>query len=281
MKIPLVDASGKEVKKVEVKDSLFGLLITPALRGVIHQAVVRQQANARRGTAASKTRGQVAGSTRKLFIQKGTGRARAGSIRSPVRRGGGVAFGPQPRSYRKKMPKKMRRLALKGVLSAKLADDRLVVVDDLDIKEPRTSDMVLRLSALGATTSALVVTPEPQESVIKSARNLDRVTTLPAPYLNVVDLLRHDLVVMELEAVRKAEEIWAPDAAETKSAEAEGPATEIDAPPADEAAEPETAAESVESGAESPAESVAEEKPKKRAATRRKRTPKPKVESEE
>ncbi len=275
MKIPLKDASGKEVKKVDVKDSLFGLLITPALRGVIHQAVVRQQANARRGTAATKSRGQVAGSTRKLFIQKGTGRARAGSIRSPIRRGGGVAFGPHPRSYDKKMPKKMRRLALKGVLSAKLADDRLVVVDDLDIKEPRTRDMVLRLNALGATSSALVVTPEPQESVIKSARNLDRVTTLPAPYLNVVDLLRHDLVVMELGAVRKAEEIWAPDADGPSVAEAEAPAAEIEAPPADETAKP------VEAEAEAPSESVDEEKPKKRATTRRKRTPKPKAEPEE
>jgi large subunit ribosomal protein L4 len=275
MKIPLKDASGKEVKKVDVKDSLFGLLITPALRGVIHQAVVRQQANARRGTAATKSRGQVAGSTRKLFIQKGTGRARAGSIRSPIRRGGGVAFGPHPRSYDKKMPKKMRRLALKGVLSAKLADDRLVVVDDLDIKEPRTRDMVLRLNALGATSSALVVTPEPQESVIKSARNLDRVTTLPAPYLNVVDLLRHDLVVMELGAVRKAEEIWAPDADGPSVAEAEAPAAEIEAPPADETSKP------VEAEAEAPSESVDEEKPKKRATTRRKRTPKPKAEPEE
>jgi large subunit ribosomal protein L4 len=275
MKIPLKDASGKEVKKVDVKDSLFGLVVTPALRGVIHQAVVRQQANARRGTAATKSRGQVAGSTRKLFIQKGTGRARAGSIRSPIRRGGGVAFGPHPRSYDKKMPKKMRRLALKGVLSAKLADDRLVVVDDLDIKEPRTRDMVLRLNALGATSSALVVTPEPQESVIKSARNLDRVTTLPAPYLNVVDLLRHDLVVMELGAVRKAEEIWAPDADGPSVAEAEAPAAEIEAPPADETSKP------VEAEAEAPSESVDEEKPKKRATTRRKRTPKPKAEPEE
>ena len=211
MQIPLKNSSGKVVREIAVSDGLFGLPLTSNLRGLIHQAVTRQRANARSGTASTKTRARVIGSTRKLFPQKGTGRARAGSIKSPLRRGGGVAFGPHPRSYRQRMPKKMRRLAIRGALSFKVADGRLIVVDSLDIKEPKTREMVKVLTALGLETSALVVTPEPQENAVKSARNLQRVKTLPARYLNVLDLLTYDLLVMELGAVRKAEELWAPE----------------------------------------------------------------------
>ncbi|MEE9249404.1 MAG: 50S ribosomal protein L4 [Dehalococcoidia bacterium] len=211
MQIPLKNSSGKVVREIVVSDGLFGLPLTSNLRGVIHQAVTRQRANSRSGTASTKTRAQVVGSTRKLFPQKGTGRARAGSIKSPLRRGGGRTFGPHPRSYRQRMPKKMRRLAIRGALSFKVADGRLTVVDNLGIKEPRTKEMVKVLTALGLKSSALVVTPETQESAVKSARNLQRVKTLPARYLNVLDLLTYDLLVMELGAVRKAEELWAPE----------------------------------------------------------------------
>ena len=210
MQVPLKDTSGKVVRKIEVSDHLFGLPITQSLLGTIHQVAVGQRANARRGTASTKTRGQVTGSTRKLFAQKGTGRARAGGVRSPIRRGGGTAFGPHPRSYRQRIPKKMRRLALRGALSSKVAEERLVVVEDLAMKEPKTKDMLQSLASLGVTSSALVVTPEVKETVVKSAHNLQGIKTLPAPFLNVLDLLTYDLLIMELAAVRKTEELWAP-----------------------------------------------------------------------
>ena len=198
------------LRDVEVNDGLFALPISNSLKGLLHQAVVRQQANARKGGASVKTRAEVRGSTRKLFPQKGTGRARAGSIRSPLRRGGGVAFGPQPRSYAQRMPKKMRRLAIRGALSAKVADGRMAIVDDLGFEQPRTKEMMQVLDALNANKSVLLVTPEPREALIKSAGNLSRVKTLPARYLNVYDVLAHEHLVIELEAVRRAEDLWAP-----------------------------------------------------------------------
>lgn len=210
MKAQLKNRSGEILRDVELNDGLFALPISTRLKGLLHQAVVRQQANARTGQASVKSRSDVAGSTRKLFPQKGTGRARAGSIRSPLRRGGGVAFGPQPRSYSQRMPKKMRRLAIRGALSAKVADGRMAIVDDLGFEQPRTKDMMQVLDALNANKSVLVVTPEPREALIKSAGNLDRVKTLPARYLNVYDVLSHEHLVIELEAVRRAEDLWAP-----------------------------------------------------------------------
>ena len=198
------------MREVEVSDDLFAVPLTRKLKGLLHQAVVRQRANGRKGRPSVKNRSEVTGSTRKLFPQKGTGRARAGSIRSPLRRGGGVAFGPQPRSYSQRMPKKMRRLAIRGALSAKVADGRIVIVDNLGFEQPRTKDMVQLLDSLKAKKSVLMVTPEPREALIKSAGNLDRVKTLPARYLNVYDLLAHEHLIIELEAVRTAEDLWAP-----------------------------------------------------------------------
>ena len=198
------------MREVEVSDDLFAVPLTRRLKGLLHQAVVRQRANARKGRPSVKNRSEVTGSTRKLFPQKGTGRARAGSIRSPLRRGGGVAFGPQPRSYSQRMPKKMRRLAIRGALSAKVADGRIVIVDNLGFEQPRTKDMVQLLDTLKAKKSVLMVTPEPRKALIKSAGNLDRVKTLPARYLNVYDLLAHEHLIIELEAVRTAEDLWAP-----------------------------------------------------------------------
>ena len=198
------------MREVEVSDGLFAIPLTRRLKGLLHQAVVRQRANGRKGRPSVKNRSEVSGSTRKLFPQKGTGRARAGSIRSPLRRGGGVAFGPQPRSYSQRMPKKMRRLAIRGALSAKVADGCIVIVDNLGFEQPRTKDMVQLLDSLKAKKSVLMVTPEPREALIKSAGNLDRVKTLPARYLNVYDLLAHEHLIIELEAVRTAEDLWAP-----------------------------------------------------------------------
>ena len=215
MKIPVHDRSGVVVDHIEVQEGIFDVQLNKAL---VHQAVVCQLANARQGTAATKTRAQVAGSTRKLFRQKHTGPARAGSRRSPVRKGGGVAFGPHPRDFSQAMPKKMRRLALRCVLSAKARDDELVVVDELEFLEPRTREMIDVLAALGSDSSALVVTGEPASNVIKSARNIPGIWTLPAALLNVVDLMSRRKLIMTVAAVRKAEAIWG-----SKSAEVDAP----------------------------------------------------------
>lgn len=210
MQIPVYDIAGQEVEKAEVSDAVFGV---PFNEGVVHQVMVAQRANARQGTASTKTRGEVAGSTRKLYAQKHTGMARAGSRRSPVRRHGGIIFGPHPRDYRQATPKKMRHLALKCVLSAKAGDGSLKVLKELKLEEPKTKKMVDILTALGVNGSALVVTSEPEDNVIKSARNLGGIKTMPANLLNVVDLLSHKMLLMTVSAVRKAEELWGEKAA--------------------------------------------------------------------
>ena len=164
MKVPVYNLAGEVVEHIEISDEVFAV---PFNQAVVHQALVRQQANARQGTASTKTRGEVTGSGRKLYRQKHTGRARAGSIKSPLRRGGGIIFGPKPRSYRQAMPKKMRQLALRCVLSAKARDGELVVLEQLKLPEPKTKEMVRILAALRVDSPALIVTDEPEENVIK------------------------------------------------------------------------------------------------------------------
>ncbi|MFC2041468.1 50S ribosomal protein L4 [Chloroflexota bacterium] len=205
MKVPVYNQAGEAVDNVELSDRVFGV---PLNQAVVHQVMVAQQASARQGTASTKTRGEVAGSTRKLFRQKGTGNARAGSIKSPLRRGGGITFGPRPRSYRQAVPKKMRRLALRCVLSAKARDKELVVLEQLGLEQPKTKEMARILAALGLDSSALIVTAEPEDNVVKSARNLPGIKTMPASLLNVVDILSHKMLFMTVAAVRKAEELW-------------------------------------------------------------------------
>jgi len=205
VQVPVYSLSGEVVKQIEVSDSVFGV---PFNETVVHQAVVRQRANARQGTASTKTRGEVAGSSRKLFRQKHTGMARAGSKKSPIRRGGGITFGPKPRSYRQEMPKKMRRLALRCALSAKARDEELMVLEKLELDQPKTKEMAGILAALGVDSSALIVTGKPEENVVKSARNLAKIKTLPANILNVVDILSCKRLLMTEAAVRKAEELW-------------------------------------------------------------------------
>ena len=205
MQAPMYGLTGEVVDNIEISDHVFGV---PFNEGVVHQAVVRQRANARQGTASTKTRGEVTGSTRKLFRQKGTGNARAGSIKSPLRRGGGIIFGPKPRSYRQAMPKKMRRLALRCVLSAKARDGELTILESLSLDEPKTREMVRILEALKVDSTALIVTAEPVDNVVKSARNISGIQTRPASVLNVLDILSSKALVMELGAVRKAEELW-------------------------------------------------------------------------
>ena len=205
MQISVYNNAGQEIDKIEVDEAIFGVQPNEA---VVHQALVRQRANARQGTADTKTRREVSGSSRKLYHQKHTGNARAGNRRSPLRRGGGIIFGPHPRSYRQAMPKKMRRLALRSVLSAKVADGELKVIDSFGMEQPQTSQMEQILTTLGIATSALLVTAEPDMNVVKSARNLERVKTLPANMLNVVDLLSYSELLLTVDAVRRIEEVW-------------------------------------------------------------------------
>ena len=205
MQISVYNTEGKVIDQIELDEYVFGI---PANEAVVHQALVRQRANSHLGTVGTKTRSEVSGSSRKLFRQKHTGFARAGSRRSPTRRGGGLAFGPHPRSYRQAMPKKMRRLALRCVLSAKVADGELMVIDSFGLEQPTTKQMVGILKALDVDSSALLVTGEPDINVVKSARNIDKTKTLPASMLNVVDLLSHKVLLITVDAVHRVEAIW-------------------------------------------------------------------------
>ena len=216
MQAAVYGLTGEVVEHIEISDQVFGV---PFNQGVVHQAMVRQRANARQGTASTKTRGEVSGSNRKLYRQKGTGWARAGSIKSPLRRGGGIIFGPAPRSYRQAMPKKMRRLALRCVLSAKARDGELMILEALKLDEPKTKEMVQILTALKVDCSALIVTSEGEANLVKSARNLAGVKTLPANLLNVVDILSRKMLLMEVAAVRKAEQLWGGGSSEEGSNE--------------------------------------------------------------
>jgi large subunit ribosomal protein L4 len=205
VKAAVYDLNGEVIEQIELSEAIFAL---PLNEAVVHQAMVRQLANERQGTASTKDRGEVTGSTRKLYAQKHTGRARRGDIKSPLLRGGGVVFGPRPRSYHQSMPKKMRRLALKCLLSAKIREGNMRLVQELDFKEPKTKDMVNVLSSLGIDASALIVTAQSAPNVIKSAANLTEVKVVPSALINVVDLLSYETLVATVPAVRNIEEIW-------------------------------------------------------------------------
>ena len=205
MQVPVYNAGGEVVKNIEVSDAVFGV---PFNEAVVHQALVKQRADARQGTHDTKGRGEVAGSGKKLFAQKHTGEARAGDRRSPTRRKGGVAFGPHPRDYTKNMPKKMRQLALRCLLSSKASEGGLKVLDQFAFEAPKTKEMIKILDALKLEKTALIVTAAPEANVIKSARNIPGVKTIPANVLNVVDLLSHDGLVMTEDAVHTAEQLW-------------------------------------------------------------------------
>jgi len=205
VQVPVYNLAGEVVKHIDISDQVFAV---PFNQAVVHQVLVGQRANARQGTADTKTRSEVAGSGVKLYRQKHTGLARAGGRRSPLRRGGGIVFGPHPRSYRQSIPKKMRRLALRCVLSAKAGGGELKVLEQLKFDEPRTKEMVKVLAALGLDSSTLIVTSEPEENVVKSARNLPGIKTIPANLLNVVDILSYKILLMTEAAVHKVEQLW-------------------------------------------------------------------------
>ncbi len=205
MKAPVYGLNGEVVEQIELSEAIFAI---PFNEAVVHQAMVRQLANKRQGTASAKTRGEVSGSTRKLYAQKHTGRARRGDIKSPLLRGGGVVFGPKPRSYRQSMPKKMRRLALKCLLSAKIREGNMRLVQEFDFKEPKTKDMINVLSSLGIDCSALIVTAQSAPNVTKSVANLTEVKVVPSALINALDLLSYEILVATVPAVRNIEEIW-------------------------------------------------------------------------
>jgi len=205
MKLPVVNAQGKELRSLEVDDSVFGIEPNEA---VLHQAFVTQRNNQRAGTANTKTRGMVQGSTRKVRMQKYTGRARHGSIRAPIYVGGGIVFGPQPRDFGLAINKKMRRLAIRSALSGKVADGQLIVIDELAFKAPKTKEMLSILRNVGIERSALIVTGQADRSILASARNLQKTKVLPAAYLNVGDMLNHAHLLMTEEAVKVAEGLW-------------------------------------------------------------------------
>lgn len=198
MKVPVYNMAGQEVSSVDLPAIIFEAKIN---RDLMHQAVVRQMANARQGTHKAKGRSEVNRSTAKIYRQKGTGRARHGSRRAPIFVGGGVAHGPLPRDYSKKMPRKMRRAALRSALSVKAGSGDIVVLDDIVMDVPKTKEMVGVMERLVESGSALLLLAETNENVEKSARNLTDVKTLRATYLNIRDLLGYDKLVMPLAAL--------------------------------------------------------------------------------
>jgi large subunit ribosomal protein L4 len=202
MQVPLYNQAGQEIGKTELRDDIFAVEPNTS---VMHQALVRQLANARQGTADTKTRGEVSGGGAKPWRQKGTGRARQGSTRAPHWRHGGVVFGPTPRKYTQRMPKAMRRLALRSALSAKVAEGQVRVIDDLQMDAPKTREMESVLGNLSIQSSALILLGEANPTIQKSAANIPDVKTLRAQYLNVRDLLGYDFLIMPLGAVKAIE----------------------------------------------------------------------------
>lgn len=205
-KLTLYNQSGSEVGEIELNDSVFG--IEPN-RSVLHDAVVMQQASMRQGTHKTKGRSEVRGGGRKPWRQKGTGRARHGSIRSPIWVGGGVVFGPTPRDYSYKLPKKVRRLAIKSALSSKVQADEMIVLDKLSFEAPKTKEMVAVLKNFSADKKALIVTADYDETVYLSSRNIPGVKWISADGVNVLDVLKYDKLIMTKDAVEKVEEVLA------------------------------------------------------------------------
>jgi large subunit ribosomal protein L4 len=204
-KVTVVDVSGSEVGELELADAVFG--ITPN-KAVLHDAVVMQRASLRSGTHDVKNRSEVRGGGKKPWKQKGTGRARAGSTRSPIWVGGGTVFGPTPRSYAYKLPKKVRRLAIKSALSTKVEEKDVVVLDALNLSAAKTKEMVQVLKNLGAEKKALVVTKQLEDNTVRAARNIPGVKLIAAEGVNVLDVLAHDKLIITQDAVSRVEEVF-------------------------------------------------------------------------
>ena len=205
-KIDVYSVEGKKVKEIELKEEIFGIEPNEA---VVHSVLVNFLANQRQGTQSTKTRAEVRGGGRKPWRQKGTGRARQGSIRAPQWIKGGIALGPKPRSYKYTVNRKERRLAIKSMLSSKVLEKELVVVDALDLKEIKTKEMVKVLNNLKVEGKTLILLPEKNENVQKSARNIENVKTTLVNTINVYDLLKYKNLVITLDTVKKLEEVYA------------------------------------------------------------------------
>ncbi|MDZ4132771.1 MAG: 50S ribosomal protein L4 [Dethiobacteria bacterium] len=204
-KISLYNRDGEQVDEIEIQAALFE---APFKQGALHQTVVSQATRRRLGTASSKDRSEVRGGGTKPWPQKGTGRSRHGSTRSPIWVGGGVTFGPQPRDFGTKVPKKMRRAALKSALSDKVREGKLILVDDFAIDTPQTKKMAALLDKLKVSGGALIVGDQPDMNVIKAARNLPRVKTILARQLNSLDILTYNYLVMSKAALQQVEEVF-------------------------------------------------------------------------
>lgn len=204
MQLPVYNIQGEQVSEAELQDDIFAVPVNKAL---MHQALLRQLANARLGTHKTKSRGEVRGGGRKPWRQKGTGRARQGTIRAPQWRGGGTVFGPTPRSYAQKMPRKMRRQALRSALSVKAAESQIVLLDGIEMDGPKTQEMRGILSNLGIESTALILLPQRDEVILRSVGNLSEVRTLVAQYLNVRDLLKFDYLLVPLASLEVIEGI--------------------------------------------------------------------------
>lgn len=197
---------GEQVEEIELKDTIFGVEVN---QHVVYEAVKNQLANKRQGTQSVKTRAEVRGGGRKPWRQKGTGRARHGSTRSPIWVGGGVTFAPKPRDYSYKLPKKVRRLAMKSALTSKVENKEIIVVDELNFEAPKTKEMIKTLKSLNADKKALIVTAESNFNLIKSANNIPNVATTVVNNLNVYDILKYNSLIITKDAVRKVEEVYA------------------------------------------------------------------------
>ena len=205
-KVDVYDIKGKKVSDVELAENIFGIEPNEA---IVHSVLVNYLANQRQGTQSTKTRAEVRGGGRKPWRQKGTGRARQGSIRAPQWVKGGIALGPKPRSYKYTVNKKERRLAIKSLLSSKVLENELTVVDKLELKEIKTKTMVKALADLKVEGKTLIVLPENNKNVLMSARNIEGVKTITLNNINVFDLLKYNNLVLPLETVKKIEEVYA------------------------------------------------------------------------
>ncbi len=205
MQLPVLDSAGREVSQIDLPSDIFEAKINV---GLMHQAFVRQMANARQGSHNTRSRSEIRATGAKWYRQKGTGRARHGAQSAPIFVGGGLAHGPKPRDYSKRMPKKMRQGAIRSTLSALVRDDQLILVDKLDMDAPKTKEMRSFIKALVGDQSALIVVTRDQKTVRKSASNLAKVHSLVANYLNVRDLLKYDKVIMSLDALDVIKGIW-------------------------------------------------------------------------
>ena len=263
MQVSVKNQNGDALDNIELSDAVFNV---PMNQSLVHQAMVIYQGNKRQGTHDTKTRAQVSGGGRKPWIQKHTGRARQGSTRAPQWRHGGVVFGPHPRSYRAALPKRMKRQALRCVLSEKARQDRLVCLDSTDTIDGKTKSMAQLLANLQVGGSALVITKATDKTLVQAAHNLEKIWTLPANQLNAQELLARDLVIMTVEAARWVEEIYSNEPHGRRGAKW------TNGSPVADAAEPEAVADSVpESVVEEIEASAEEEAPKslrRRAATK-------------